>query len=192
MREVGAISATPRVVADRVAAPIVRRSGPLAVLEVGAGTGAVTDAILTRLGAGDRLDVYEINATFAALLRVRYAEHPVRVVEADVDTLPPDARYDAIVSSLPLMHFPRHEARPVLARLGAALLPGGTLSYYDYWGKEARCWLAWGRERRRMSGVLRETREFVRAMDHRREVVAWNVPPAVVHHVQRRGDPARA
>ena len=111
MREDGAISATSRVVADRVAAPIVRRSGPLAVLEVGAGTGAVTDAILTRLGAGDRLDVYEINATFAALLRVRYAEHPVRVVEADVDTLPPDARYDAIVSSLPLMNFPPDKVR---------------------------------------------------------------------------------
>src|ERR1043166_5711538 len=71
--EIGAIAVTSRAVARCVAAPIVRGDKALRVLEVGAGTGALTVAILARLGDGDRLDIYEINAAFSSLLRARFS-----------------------------------------------------------------------------------------------------------------------
>jgi phosphatidylethanolamine/phosphatidyl-N-methylethanolamine N-methyltransferase len=188
-RQVGAFSETSRAVAEAVAAPIERRgSGPLRVLEVGAGTGALTRSIVARLGAGDRLDLYEINHTFADFLRKEFASRPdgprIEVFETDVETFPEDARYDVIVSSLPLMNLPPEKVRRVFERYERALTPGGTISYYDYWAKELRCLVQWGDERRRMLRVLDETKQAKRRFECRRRIVLANVPPANVHHLR--------
>src|SRR5262249_19665653 len=135
-REVGAFSFTSDAVSEAVVAPIRRNGKPLRVLEVGSGTGAITRWIVRRLGEGDRLDLYEINPEFAKVLRAEFgslsAPH-VTVNEGDIEHLPTDARYDAIISSLPLMNMDPHKVERIFALLLERLEAEGVLSYYDYW-----------------------------------------------------------
>ncbi len=198
-RQTGAFSYTSRAVARAVTAAVAREGDrPIRVLEVGAGTGALTRAILARLGPGDRLDAYEINPAFARVLRAEIAgaRHApgveVRVFEADIETLPEGARYDRIVSTLPLLNMEPEKVRRVFALLLGRLEPGGTLTYYDYWAKQALAWLPF-QGRARVRAVLGVTREFLDRHEVAREWVPWNLPPAVVHHLRAsRNDAAAA
>src|SRR5262249_9496833 len=65
----GSILPSSRALARALVSRLRGRRAPARILEVGPGTGAVTDEILRQLRPGDRLDLVEINADFVALLR---------------------------------------------------------------------------------------------------------------------------
>ncbi|MBX3465898.1 MAG: methyltransferase domain-containing protein [Planctomycetes bacterium] len=189
-QEVGAFTHTSKAVADAIAEPIVRGDRPLRVLEVGAGTGALTRSIVRRLGPGDQLDLIEINPEFVHVLQEQFGTRPggpeVRVDQRDVELLPRDEQYDVIVSSLPLLNFPPEKVRRVFELFLTELLkPGGTLSYYDYWAKELRTFVVGPRERRRMKEVLRITKEFRQRYEVKDRLIPWNLTPALVHYLRR-------
>ncbi|MGW3297029.1 class I SAM-dependent methyltransferase [Streptomyces xiamenensis] len=186
-RTTGAIAPSGRRLAARLAAP-VRRAGaaarggparrPLTVLEAGGGTGAVTRALLPLLGPGDRLDVVEANARFAARLR-RLTTGPtveVRVHHTYVERLAvADGTYDVIVSGLPFANFDPEEVETIMTRYRALLKPGGTLTYFAYPG--ARLWHS--PRQRDVARVLagHHVRPGVEAVS---ETVWTNLPPARV------------
>jgi phosphatidylethanolamine/phosphatidyl-N-methylethanolamine N-methyltransferase len=105
----GAVSPSSPALARAMAAEIdPGESGP--IVELGPGTGPVTEAILARGIARERLVLVEYNREFCALLRKRFPG--VTVIEGDgyalADTLGDvvDAPLAAVVSSLPLMTRP--------------------------------------------------------------------------------------
>ncbi|HEY3919199.1 MAG TPA: hypothetical protein VGL83_15515 [Stellaceae bacterium] len=108
------------------AAPL-GRSG--LVLELGGGTGAVTESLIRAGCAPERLIVVEREAALAALLRRRFAR--CRIVERDAcaigDILSAFdvSRLAAIVSSLPIKWFPIAGQRAVIAPCLAAAGDGG-------------------------------------------------------------------
>ena len=84
---------------------------PISVLEAGAGTGAVTRALIAELPAGSRLDVIEANPRLAAKLNRIADAQPVgnaqiRVHRTRIEGHQADAPYDVIASCLPLSNFP--------------------------------------------------------------------------------------
>ena len=185
-REVGALTRTSAVVASTVAAPLAAYPAPRAVLEVGAGTGALTQSLLERLGPGDRLDLCEINPRFVRLLRDEFARvtaPTVRIFGADVEALPDDERYDVIVSSLPWMNFDPDKVQRILERFDAGLRAGGAIIYIDYWANAVRTLVGSSRERQRLRRVIEVTHAFQRRYSYQRRVIPWNVPPACVHHL---------
>ncbi len=191
--QVGAFSLTSKAVARKVAERIPRSDKPLRVLEVGAGTGAATRAVLERLKPEDRFDIYEINPEFVRFLRAELEGKPgpkIAIHEADATTaIGPDERFDAIVSTLPLLNMPPEAVKRVLDLYARVLVPGGTLSYYDYWLKSLRPRVTPSRaERVRMREVLAITHEVVddpARWRHETRVVPWNAPPALVHHLTK-------
>jgi phospholipid N-methyltransferase len=169
-REVGAFTRTSAVVARAVAEPVGDYPAPRAVLEVGAGTGALTRALIERLGPGDRLDLCEINPRFVRLLREEFAARPapaVRIFGGDVEGLPDGTRYDVIVSSLPWLNLDPDKVRRILARYDAGLRPGGTISYIDYWANGVRALVSSRRARARLHQVLETLRAFQRRYAYR-------------------------
>jgi len=187
-RQVGAFAPLSTLVAAAVARSLAPYAAPRTVLEVGAGTGALTRALIRRLGAGDRLDLCEINGRFARVLRDEFtplAAPSVRVFAVDVDGLPRDTRYDVIVSSLPWLNLEPAKVDRILERYDASLRPGGTLCYVDYWGNGVRVLVGSGPERRRLRGVRDAMRAFHRRYAYARRVVLWNVPPVCVHALQK-------
>jgi phosphatidylethanolamine/phosphatidyl-N-methylethanolamine N-methyltransferase len=105
----GALSPSSPALARAMAAEI-DPAAPGPVVELGPGTGPVTEAILARGIARERLVLVEFNREFCALLRRRFPG--VTVIEGDgyalADTLSAavDQPLAAILSSLPLMTRP--------------------------------------------------------------------------------------
>jgi phosphatidylethanolamine/phosphatidyl-N-methylethanolamine N-methyltransferase len=105
---IGAVTPSGRVLARKMAA-YVDPATPGPVVELGPGTGPVTEALLERGVAQDRLVLVEFNPTFCQLLRQRFPR--AHVVQGDayairqvLNTLSRPAA--AVVSGLPLFTKP--------------------------------------------------------------------------------------
>ncbi|MBE7182984.1 MAG: methyltransferase domain-containing protein [Methylobacterium mesophilicum] len=108
-KAVGSVIPTSSVTAKRMAS-VIDRFSDRPVLELGAGTGVVTRAILDHGVRHDRLICVEYAPEFVEHLSKRFPK--VRVVEGDafdLDRSLPDMAgqmFDAVISALPLLHFP--------------------------------------------------------------------------------------
>ncbi len=129
------------------------RSEPRVVLEVGAGSGAITRALRARLHHGAHLVALDIDRRL-----LRHAHVPGRRVQGDAAHVPL-RRADVIVSGIPLGWLPEDDVRAILAAL-AIVAPRIVLFQYTP---------------RRLALV----REFFPGARVVRRVMA-NVPPAQV------------
>ncbi|HZI32101.1 MAG TPA: methyltransferase domain-containing protein [Candidatus Binatia bacterium] len=143
------------------------------VLELGPGTGAVTDALLKRGLPEDRLIAIEKNPSLAKLLRKRFSNAQILTGDAwEMDTmleeLPlPVKSVGAVISSLPLLNFPKEQADALAKKIRAVLEPRGRWVQYSY-------------------HIIKDRS---RGADDFRliasKIVWWNIPPARVHVLQK-------
>jgi phospholipid N-methyltransferase len=108
------------------------------VIELGAGTGTVTQAILDRGVLPEDLYIVERNADFAAILRRRFPGSQVLEcnAEAILDLYPELlGAADVVVSGLPILWFQRSKKVQTLAAAFAALRPQGRLHQFTYLGR---------------------------------------------------------
>lgn len=109
-------------------------SRPGMVLELGPGTGVVTEALLARGLAPERLLTIESCGYFADLLRRRLPD--VGVIEGDAfafeQHLPHGAKIAAIVSGIPLLLFPAARRRALIERALTIQGAGGKFIQLSY------------------------------------------------------------
>jgi len=134
-KNIGAIAPSSRGLARAIAARIdPAKSGP--VLELGPGTGVITEAILQRGVAPGRLILVEYDPEMAACLTRRF--EGVRVIEGDAfdlgRTLGPLASqpFSGIVSGLPLLNFPAIRRRAYVEGVCRLLEPGAPFVQFSY------------------------------------------------------------
>jgi phosphatidylserine decarboxylase len=163
------------------------------ILEVGPGTGAVTGHIIHAMRPDDRLVLVERNEQFAARLRARLAEEwqtgqpadRILLIHGGVEELAEDQAFDLIISGLPLNNFSVEVVEQMLAKFRRLLVPGGTLSFFEYVAvRRAKSLFSRRAERGRLRGVGRVMERMLCGNEVRRELVLANVPPAWVHHVR--------
>jgi SAM-dependent methyltransferase len=102
-------------------------------LEIGGGTGSVASWLHQRVGNAGSVVVTDIDTLWLEPLAAPNLE--VRRHDILADPLEPEA-YDLVLARLVLMHLPERKA--VLAKLAAAVRPGGWLVVADY---DQRCFL---------------------------------------------------
>ena len=126
--EVATLTASSDALVTAMIAPLPLEGDPV-VVELGAGTGRVTDTLQRRLGGRGRHVAVEINPLLAERLAAR---HPaVTVVCADAGRLPAllrehgVERADAVVGLLP---WAAYAAAPVPALVSQALAPTGVFT----------------------------------------------------------------
>jgi len=108
------------------------------VLELGPGTGAVTQALLANGLREDRLVAIERNPKLAQLLRERFPRAQVITGDAwQLDDLlrrwnNPIENVGAVISSLPLLNFTTEQAEALADKIRAVLDPQGTWVQYSY------------------------------------------------------------
>ncbi|MBO4222908.1 class I SAM-dependent methyltransferase [Bradyrhizobium neotropicale] len=132
---VGAVMPSGRLLARTMAQYVdVRSEGP--VVELGPGTGAITNALIEHGVDQKRLVLVEYNPGFCALLRERYPQ--AKVVQGDAyrlrdslwDVLPTPAA--AMVSGLPLVTKPMITRLRLIRDAFAALAPGAPFVQFTY------------------------------------------------------------
>jgi phosphatidylethanolamine/phosphatidyl-N-methylethanolamine N-methyltransferase len=134
-KNIGAIVPSSRALARAIAQQIdPGRPGP--VLELGPGTGVITEALLERGLAGERLTLVEYDPEMAASLARRFDR--AQVIEGDAFDLgrtlgaKAEPNFIGIVSGLPLLNFPfprRHSLIETVCRL---LSPGAPFVQFSY------------------------------------------------------------
>ncbi|MCC7293227.1 MAG: methyltransferase domain-containing protein [Phycisphaerales bacterium] len=190
---VGAVAPSSRHLARALCEPYVRSTGACHVLEVGAGTGAVTRHLGTVLRAEDRLDISELSPVFADALRrdvltmpcfaEAVAQRRVRLFEGPVQDIIGRQQYDFIVSGLPLTIFTVDQVREILDALRRSLKPGGVFSYFEYIGlRRISGAVMTGSERRRARDVSRFLTQSIATYQFDRRTVLLNLPPAYARH----------
>ena len=134
-RHTGAIAPSSAALARAMAAE-VDPNADLPVLELGPGTGVVTEALVARGIAPGRITSVEYDPDFAALVRARCPG--VRVIRGDafdLDRTLGDRAGDklsAIVSSLPLVNFPAAMGNALLQDAFDRLAPGAPFVQFSY------------------------------------------------------------
>ncbi len=134
------------------------------VIELGGGTGVITQAILDHGVHPDKLIVIEFSNVFAQHLRRRFPHLTIiNGNAADLDALlPPDIRINAIVSSLPLISLPPEVRGRILHHWQTLLKNEGRAIQFTYSLRPA------------------EWQSAVKARHYSSEIVWANVPPARV------------
>lgn len=137
-RQVGAACPSSPVLAARIAALVGRQSEGY-VIELGAGTGAITHALLEAGVSASRLIPVERSQRLAEHLQRRFPEVGVHHRDAcDLDHLARelsvsgDRPVSHVVSSLPLRSLPAADVRKILASVSRVLGDRGLFIQYTY------------------------------------------------------------
>lgn len=162
--QVVALAPSSRGLCAEMVARLAPGAGP--VIELGAGTGNITRAILGRGMRPDAVHSIEMNADFCDLLQARFPGLNVhRMSAGDTGTLPVrDAQ--AVVSGLPLLSMPLELQRDILTGSFACLRPGGTYVQFTYGPKPP---------------VARQIRDELGLTWSVSDKIWWNLPPARVY-----------
>lgn len=188
--EIGAVLPTSTVAADAMSAEVARAKGPKRVLEVGAGTGAITAQLVHHIGEQDELVVCEINPTFMTLLQKRFAEDATfrrvlpqtRFIGGSILDLPAAPQFDFIVSTLPFNNCPPEFIEAVLAHYQRLLKPGGVFSYIEYVGGQTLKRVS--RLDPEQAGRTAVYNRLLTPYEFRRDLVLRNAPPAWIHYLR--------
>lgn len=121
--QVVALSPSSPALADRLIAPLVPGAGP--VIELGAGTGCVTDRMLVKGFAQQDLFINELNPEFCGLLYSRFPKARIFCGSADEIASYPVEQVQAVVSGLPILSFPYELQKRIIEDSFAKLAPGG-------------------------------------------------------------------
>ena len=106
------------------------------VLEIGAGTGAITMELIRRGWTSDRLSICEYDQDFAAILRERFPGYPVACADAcAANTFLKEQSIDCVVSGLPLRNFSSDFKQQLIESLRSIITPGGSMVQYTYGAK---------------------------------------------------------
>ena len=191
---VGAIAPSSRRLAVAICAPFQTRERPAAVLEVGAGTGAITRHLGTLLGTEDQLDICEISDEFADILERDVLSLPqfvgpvregrVRLLRQPVQEVSATGKYDYVLSGLPLTAFTLQDVEEIYAVIRRSMKASGVFTYYEYSAlRLLSVMFSLGSRRTRIHGVSAFLSKQIREHEFERHLVVRNVPPAHVRHL---------
>ena len=133
-KTVGAVIPSSPALARAMARQIDPAAGP--VLEIGPGTGVISEAILERGVAAARLTLVEYDDALARHLAARFPQ--AQVIQGDAFDLDQTLRgrdgqpFGAIVSSLPLLNHPMARRLAYMESVTSRLAPGAPLIQFSY------------------------------------------------------------
>ena len=133
--KVGALLPSSPALARLVARSVRRRSGE-AVVELGAGPGAVTKILLRSGIPVDRLFVVEIDPDLCAFLRREVPQ--ARIIQGDAtrlaEVLPPEivGKVGTVISGIPMVTLPLEVQQRMVDSWFGVLAPGGHMLQYTY------------------------------------------------------------
>ncbi len=143
-KEAGTPFSTSTYVAEKMVRhiPMADANTPRKYLEIGPGTGVVTDLFIEKLGPNDTLHVVEIEEGFYKYIKERYENDPRVIVHlADIsewsvkDGADKDIQFDAIAAGVPLNGLPNETVlKSVLIAYERLAKKGAKITVVEYVG----------------------------------------------------------
>lgn len=186
--QTGSVFPTSDHVAKELIQPLLKTSSPRRILEVGAGTGPVTDAIVAAIGSEDHVDVLEIDPQLCSLLKERFIDHAqqVHVHCVAAQEWHVSIPYDVIITTVPFNNLPPALVAEILASLEQAIKPGGVISYIEYiGGRKLKRLTSFGKHAKEVQARMHVLDAFQDRYDTRRVWLFANLPPTYVYHLTR-------
>lgn len=126
---IGAIAPTSRSTSRRMASFLPQEG---AILEIGAGTGAITRAIIKRVQDSSRLTSVEIDPKLASIFRRAFPRVTLREEDAERVMVNAHGAYAAIVSGLPFASLPKKKSHALMKNIVESLRPDGVFIAFQY------------------------------------------------------------
>lgn len=189
----GAIAPSGKSLAKAIVTPLREHDKPSRILEIGAGTGAVTKEIIRHVREGDHFDAVELNDRFVDVLNYRFANEPAwkkvasrcSVLHMAVQDLHPEELYDFIICGVPFNNFSIGLTREIFRHMTKLLKPGGTLTFFEYkWIRRFKGLVANRDERKRLTGVGQVLGRYLQKFEFQCNTAWVNFPPAMAHHLK--------
>ena len=198
---VGALTPCSRFVANECVCELSVHEGEKTILEVGAGSGAVTREIVKHINKDDKLDLVEISEEYALSLQRQFGDRDnVSIHCCDILTLDAEKKYDYIVSTLPFTSLPVEFVKNVLEKYSKMIKPTGSIVYVECHGGAY-----WKKKVLKMKHALSETCETTNALKEfskKRKIIKEfrakhivkktkeyrNIPPITIYHIKAEGE----
>lgn len=191
----GAIAPSSRFLARSMTRYLAARNPavPVRVLEIGPGTGPVTDSIVRLLRPHDVFDLVELNEEFVGILNQRFESDPAwksvksqsTIYQLPVQEFLTSLPYDFVISGLPLNNFPAELVSSIARTYFRLLKPGGVLSYFEYmYVRPIRKVVTRGAERIRITAIDATMQDHCDRCRIARDNIWLNTPPAWVQHLR--------
>jgi phosphatidylethanolamine/phosphatidyl-N-methylethanolamine N-methyltransferase len=169
---VGAIAPSSPQLAKAITAEISAEDAP--VIELGAGSGVFTRALIERGIPQARLALVEQSEAFAGQLTAQFPQARVLCIDAaqlEARTAIGSERAGAVVSGLPLLLMPAQTVATILERAFECLRPEGAFYQFTYGPR---------------SPVSRDVLDRLGLVAVRVAMALGNFPPAFVYRIRRR------
>lgn len=175
IRSVGAVAPTGRFVARAIASEIKRSDPPKIIVELGVGTGSITEEIVKRLRPEDRFIGIDSNKVLLQECK-KYIEPMARdrfvcVEHADAQNIKHIlkahniAMVDEVICTIPFRALSARETKKILAQVDDVLVSGGRFVFIRYL-------------------IAPATKEVFRALHNftvvKKKIVMSNIPPTEV------------
>ncbi len=194
-QQIGAVVPSSSSLARALVRPLSQHDKPVNILELGAGTGAVTRHIAPLMGPEDRLDICEADPALAAHvqsdcldkgpLQDHYRQGRVRLFDQYLQDVQGLLEYDFIISGLPLNAFELRDIKSILDILKRQAKADCVLSYFEYIGlRDLKAAVGVGAARKKARYRSAYLNRQIAHHQFERRSVLWNFPPAYARHLQ--------
>jgi len=162
------------------------KAEPIHVLEVGGGSGSITEQIVSKLRDSDSLDVVELDRELFEVLKRKFSKYKnVTIHCSSILDWQTDVHYDFIVSSLPFNSFEPLFVNKVMKRYLDLIKKDGVVSYLEYMALAYIKKFFLGSQKQKdfmaLHNLLAGFRKLYKTETRN---VYFNVPPAYVHHIE--------
>jgi len=177
-RTVGALTPSSRYLTRAMVDPLPLRHARV-VVELGCGTGTVTQMLLSQMSRRAVLLAFEINARFSRYLKEKIRDPRLVLINASAESVREEVqrrgyeRVDAVASSLALALMSDRLRHSILSDSGGILHRAGVFTQYHYLHG-----LQWQEGRLARFPGSRLLRQYFRSVE--RTIVWRNFPPAYV------------
>lgn len=167
------------------------------ILEIGAGSGAITKQLINELNPGDHLDLIEcvpgLIDQLTTLIENSKKKDQISLHVGFIEDFHPKEKYDQIVSGLPLTVFPPEKVVQFYEQLEKELLKKeGLYSYYEYLGLSQlrMCYYTLWRKRKpkdysSLKSILTIKNNYLSTKTVEKDTVWFNLTPMRIFHVKK-------
>ncbi len=136
---IGGIRPSSKFLAKEISSCTNLFPGPKKVLEIGAGTGIISEEILRNLGRDDSFTIVEINPQFAKLLRSkmqnwRQGENCPKIEILNIDFLSLEVceQFDIVIAGVPFNNFPLEIIQAFIKKIKSISKPKAQFAFFEY------------------------------------------------------------